>query len=216
MNGAGKVAGGISDPGEVADAMLRARVDYEKVWQLALTPQERNNTEIDLAYITSDWRGMPARIERFASEHGCGEPNWEINMALPYGYAQSVLARKLEFTICDPLSSGTWRGAVRAQLWAGDPAAALQLALQGSELAPGEWLSILLVASRVALGQFEEAEAEITSRLQVETDALTGRVMIAAVRGDRDEVDRLLKQHYSDPQATDFWEPRLPRLGWRS
>jgi hypothetical protein len=197
---------------EVEQAMLQVKTDYQNAWNYASTPQERNNAELDMAFISGDWRGMPARFERFAEEQGCDQPNWDVNLALPFGYAKSFLGRELGFTICDPFASGVWRSAVRAQLWAGDPEAALLLAQQGSEAAPGEWLSFLLVMTRVALGQLEEAEAEISARLQVATDALEGRLMIAAARGDRNQVSRLLKNYYSDPQASDFWE--LINLSW--
>ena len=136
---------------------------------------------------------MPARIERFAAERGCSEPSWMENIALPYGYANLVEPRNREFTLCDPLASSTWRAEVRTQLWAGDPEGALQSAQKGSELAPGEWLSIQMVSALVALGRFEEADTVITSRFQNEISSLSGRMMIAAAQGDLNQVTRLFE-----------------------
>ena len=208
MNGAEGQLGGATESAEVEEAMSRALADYELVLRYARTPQERNNAELDLAFITGDWRGMPARLERFAAERGCSEPSWMENIALPFGYAQVVEPRNREFTLCDPLASSIWRAEVRTQLWAGDPEGALQSAQKGSKLAPGEWLSIQMVSALVALGRFEEADSEITSRFQNEISSLSGRMMIAAAKGDLNQVTRLFElfEESSDPYATDFWE----------
>jgi adenylate cyclase len=208
MNGAEGQLGGATESAEVEEAMSRALADYELVLRYARTLQERNNAELDLAFITGDWRGMPARLERFAAERGCSAPSWMENIALPFGYAQLVEPRNREFNLCDPLASSTWRAEVRTQLWAGDPEGALQSAQKGSELAPGEWLSIQMVSALVALGRFEEADTVITARFQNEISSLSGRMMIAAAQGDLNRMTRLfdLFEKSPDPYATDFWE----------
>ena len=212
MNGAGRELGGVRDAREVAEAMERARADGEAFVSYARTPQERHNAEMDLAFVTGDWRGMTARIERFAGERGCDGSNWYDNFTLPFGYASKVLHRAEEFTLCDPLSSGAWRSRVRAELWAGNPETALNIGQQGAERAPGEWLSLQLISAQVALGQFEQAEAEIAARLQLEADIRSARLLVAAARGDRATVGRLLEQFYLDPNASDFWA--LVYSGW--
>jgi hypothetical protein len=147
---------------------------------------------------------LPALVERYLSERGCNEPNWDMNVTVPFGYARKVLPRIQEFIVCDPLSSSAWRNAVRTQLWAGDPEAALQTARRGSEQAPGEWLSMQLIATLVALGKFEQAENEVAERLRVDTDILQGRLMIAASQGNRISVSGLLEQYLQHPRAEDY------------
>lgn len=205
MNGATGEGEGVSETGDVSEAMSRARADYQAVVRYARSPEERNNAEWDLAYVTGVWQGMPATIERFAGERGCNEPNWYVNIVLPFGYAQTVIPRTQEFIVCDPLSSSTWRSAVRTRLWAGDLEGALQTARRGMDEAPGEWLGMQLISVLLALGQFDEAESMAAERLRVDTDKLTMQLMIAAARGDRDSVARLLEQYRQDRSSDDFW-----------
>jgi hypothetical protein len=205
MNGATGEGEGVSEAGEVNEAMARARADYVAVVRYARSPEERNNAEWDLAFVTGDWQGMPARIERFVGERGCHEPNWYAELVFPFGYAQKLISRTQEFAVCDPLSSSTWRGAVRAQLFGGDPEGALQTARRGTDKAPGEWLSLELISALVALGKFDEASTVVAERLRVETDKLTGRIMIAAAQGDRVLVGELLEQFRKDRPQDDFW-----------
>ncbi len=207
MNGAAGDTDGVTATADVNEAMARARADYEAAVRNAHTPEERNGTELDLAFISSDWRGMPARVERFAAEKGCSEPSWYPQVSLPFGYAAKIVPRTKEFVVCDPLSSSSWRGAVRAQLFAGDAEAAVRVGRQGSEQAPGEWLSTQLIAAMVALGQFEQAETEVTESLRVDTDIHAMRLMIAAAQGDKAKVARLLQQVRENPQAIAFWGP---------
>ena len=205
LDGANNMPGGLTDPSEIEQALAQAIADYEVALRLARTPQEQNNAEIDLAYVTGDWRGMPARIDRFAGEQGCSGANWLENISLPYGFAEVLLPRQKEFTVCNPLASSTWRAAVRTLLWSGDFDQALQFAQKGSEMAPGEWLSIMLVFAHVALGQFEEAEAEINSRLRTQGNVLAARMLVAAARGDREQASRVLALRSQDPEDSDFW-----------
>ena len=59
----------------------------------------------------------------------------------------------------------------------------------------------------VALGQFEQAETEVTERLRLDTDIHAMRLMIAAAQGDQAKVARLLQQVRQNPQAVAFWGP---------
>jgi TolB-like protein len=204
LRGANGETGGVTDPAEVEDAMSAALADYEQELRSARTPQERNNAELDLAYITGNWAGMPARFERYAAEKGCSEGNWMQSIALPFGYASTIAPRSREFVVCDPMSSSTWRGEVRALLWSGEPEAALQSAQKGSELAPGEWLSMQLVSALAALGQFEEADSEVTARVQNDFQSSTARIMIAAARGDQEQMNTLIEQRLEYPDLGDF------------
>ena len=207
MNGASGSSNGVTETEEVNHALALAKADYEAAVRYGRSPEERNNAELDLAFISSDWRGMPARIDRFVSEHGCSQSSWYPNVSLPYGYARKVVARAHEFRVCDPLSSTSWRQEVRAQLWAGDAETAIQTASQGAQQAPGEWLDMQLIFALVALGQFEQAEIEVSERLQLDTDILPIHLMIAAAQGDRAKLPALLEQFLQDPETVGFWGP---------
>ena len=206
IDGANGLSDGVTDPAGVKEAMTAALADYEQVLRHARTSQERNNAELDLAYITGEWHGMPARIEQFAAARGCSQPNWIENVALPFGYSHLTELRAREFTVCDPMSSSTWRSDVRTLIWNEDPAAAIESGKKGLDLAPGDWLRFQLVSGLVALKRFEEADSEISARFQDEMISLSGRMMIAAARGDGEQVDLLFEQFGQNPDANDFWE----------
>jgi len=205
MNGATGEGEGVTEAQEVREAMARARADFDAIIRHAGSPEERNNAEWDLAFVNGDWQGMPARIERFARERGCNEPNWWSNVVLPFGYADGVISRTQEFVACDPLLSTAWRGTARTQLFSGDPEGALQTAQKGTEKAPGEWLSMQLIYALVALGRFDEAEAVSSERLGFDFDKRTSRMLIAAARGDRVSLEELSAQFGQEAPEDDFW-----------
>jgi len=67
------------------------------------------------------------------------------------------------------------------------------------------WLSVVLVFAQVGLGQFEEAEAEINSRLQTQGNALAARMVVAAARGDQEQANRILATRKTELQEADSW-----------
>lgn len=191
---------------EIENSMRLAETDYKKVIAHARTPEERNDAEFDLAFLAGDWRGMPARIERFSKESGCSDPVWIQNIALPFGYARLVLPRSREIRICDPLFSVYWMGEARSMLWSGDLEGALTIARQGLEVAPGQWLQLQLINDLVALGKFEAAEREISIGLTNSSNALAARMMSAAAQGDGNASEALFDEFLQDPDASRFWE----------
>jgi len=191
---------------EIENAMRLAETDYEKVVAHVRTPEERNDAEFDLAFLAGDWRGMPARIERFSQESGCSSPVWIDNIAVPFGYAQQVSARFREFRTCDPLTSISWMSEARSMFWSGDAEGALNIARQGLEAAPGQWLQFQLINNLVALGQFEAADREISIGIESAAIALVARMMSAAAQGDRNMGESLLNEYLQDPEASRFWE----------
>jgi hypothetical protein len=62
-----------------------------------------------------------------------------------------------------------------------------------------------MVFTQVALGHFEEADAEINARLQTRGDVLVARMLVAAARGDREQAGRILNLRSQEHPETDFW-----------
>lgn len=173
-----------ADPEDIDKAMEQATADLQAAVRFADDEVERDNAELDLAFITSDWNGMAARIERYLAQDGCDGTNWMDNIAVVAGYAGRLQPRAEEQIQCNPLLSTRWQSAARMNLWAGNPGAALEIARQGAQRAPGPWVYNQLIAALVAQGDFDEAERTVARNLEPGFDALMNRVLIAAARGD--------------------------------
>ena len=196
----------LDEPGaeELATAGERIAANLQAAADFARTPQERNATDLDRAYLTSDWRGMPARIGRAAEERGCGGAIWLPNIAVSFGFAAQLNDHFTELRNCDPLRSTTWVNEARSLLWSGDPDGALAIARQGMEVAPGDWLAMQLVNALLARGEFETAEHEISIAFQDRFNMLTWRMMAAAAKGDREAAAARFAEYLADPGSGPF------------
>ncbi len=177
---------------EIQSALPMAQADNRKAIQYARDDAQRFDAELDLAFISSDWAGMSARIERHLGQDGCDHATWIDNIAIPMGYAQLLVPRLEQRVACDPLASTNWSALVRGQLWAGNPAAALESAQQGMQRAPGSWLAMQNNSSMVALERYEEAEAALDAQVLPPFVMIFNRLMIAAARVDDVEIERQL------------------------
>jgi len=191
---------------EIASALGLATADFQAVVAHARTPQERNNAELDLAFVTSNWRGLSARIERFVGEQSCSDSAWIQSTAIPFGYAPRMIDRLTALRHCDPLSSSTWRGEARSLLWSGDAEGAAAIARRGLEVASNEWLRLQLISALVVLGEYETANHEIALNIPDPEIALPLRMMVAAASGDHEKAAALFDQYSEDPLASAFWE----------
>ncbi|MGH8035020.1 MAG: hypothetical protein ACREO9_07335, partial [Lysobacterales bacterium] len=190
---------------DVAAAMSRAEQDTAAGVAKSKNEDARSNAELDLAFISSDWQGMPARIERFLAQSGCEEITWVSNIGSLTGYAQRLIPRDEEYLSCDPLSSSSWRFLVRDNLWAGNPAGALEVARQGEQRAPGSWLGLQMVSALVALGDFDAADQVATATFHNDEDIAITHMMVAAARGDRETAERMLEEFLAGPLADHYW-----------
>lgn len=177
---------------EVASSLSMAQADYRQVIQHAHDEAQRFDAELDLAFISSDWAGMAARIERHLGQDGCEHATWIDNIAIPLGFAERLVPRIEQRVTCDPLTSTNWQGLVRAQLWSGNPAAALETAKQGMQRAPGSWLAMQNNAALVALQQYDAAAAALDAQVLPPVTMIFNRMMIAAARVDEAEIERQL------------------------
>ncbi len=181
-------------PEEISQIHALAVSDYREAIEHARSPTERNNLEIDLAFITGNWRGVPTRIERFLAATGCESFTWIDPVAINLGYSEALLSRESELRMCDPLSASSWWSEVRALLWASRPEQALETANQAVEVVQHDWVYLNLVMSLASVGQFEQADIEIDTRFQSEANALLARVLNSAMRGDGPASDEWYQQ----------------------
>ena len=88
----------------------------------------------------------------------------------------------------------------------GDKAEALRLAQEGTEIAPGAWLTMTLVRSLVANQRYDEATAEIEKRVQDVGVAHVLRILIAAHEGDRVRYQELADIWDRERPSATFWD----------
>lgn len=202
--------GGAVDPDvteeDLASAYPAAIADYEAATRFARTDSARNLAELDLAFLSGNWRGLGGRIERAIANTGCQDGNWLPPVAHVAGYSDRYLAYSMEVLTCDPLRSLSWFNTARTALWAGDKEEALRLAREGTEIAPGAWLTMTLVRTLVANARYDEAAAEIEKRVQEEGLAHVLRTMIAAHEGDRARYEEHLETYLRERGSPNFWD----------
>ncbi len=180
---AGEDLAGVSTD-ELDGAFASAIADYEAAVGYASNPEWRRFTELDLAFISGNWRGLGGRIQHVLGQPDCREGNWTPIMAIGFGYAKEHLAQAKRILTCDPRRSLSWFDAVRAAIQAGLPAEALALAREGNEIAPGGWLGTELVRALVANGLHEEALVSIDGHIREADVAEEFRLLVAAHQGD--------------------------------
>ena len=109
---------------DLSEAMDHTVSDYTAALEHANGPSQRLGAEIDLAYITGNWRGMPRKIDQLIATPGCISSNWVHTMVPSFGYAKAFLPKSTEDRMCDPLSTQTWFTETRMAYWSGDPESA--------------------------------------------------------------------------------------------
>jgi len=191
---------------DIATALDFAIADMSLATEHARNFSERNDAELDLAYMTGNWRGIQGNVERFLAESGCNQPAWAPGIIAVYGFADRYTGRAHEVRQCDPMRSLSWFDESRAWLWAGDKEEALRVAREGNEVAPGGWLGIALVRALVANGLYEEADHAITTHMRSKEDVLVSNLLKSTAMGDRNTTARLFEELMKNPLAPGFWK----------
>lgn len=192
------VSGGTPDgvtENMLADAYASALADYEAAVSFAPAGKMRSLAELDLAFLSGNWRGLSGLTERALAEKGCYDGNWTPTVANLLGYAAEYHELSANILACDPLRSLSWYNTARAKLWAGDAAEALRIAREGVEVAPGTWLTMTFLQTLIANDLHDEADDEIDIRIRDSGMATVFHVMVAAHRGDRDRLDPLVESY---------------------
>ena len=190
---------------EIANAYPAAIADYEAAERYAPSSAPRRMMELDLAYISGNWRGLGGRIDQALDEPGCHDGNWITIIADGFGYSERYLERSMRVLACDPRRSLSWFNVARSALRMGDKDEALRLAREGAEIAPGGWLSTELVRALVANGLHEEARKEIDDRIQEDGTALAFKALIMAHEGDQVRFDQSYEEFKAANSQGRYW-----------
>jgi len=209
---AGRARAGVTED-ELANAYPSAIADYEAASRYLHTSEMRRLAELDLAFLSGNWRGLSGRLERALAEPGCLDGNWLGTIANVMGYGDMYRDRVRRALDCDPLKSLSWFNFARSTLWAGDKVEALRLAREGTEIAPSGWLNMTLIKILIANGMYDEASREIDSRIQDKSLSLALNGLMMAHRGDKQDIEQVVRQYNSDPTITRFWEISLYAWG---
>ncbi len=201
---AGFAAEGITEA-ILVDAYATAIADLEAAAQHAPTARTRYLVELDLAFLSVNWRGMSGRVERALAEQGCLEGNWTPTIVNVMGMASDYVELSSTILACDPLRTLSWFNLARAKLWAGDSEEALKVAREGMEIAPGSWLTMTYVQALVSNGLHDEALRVIEKDVADVDLAQVFQILVAAHRGDRERANQLLAD-YGESDVGDFFD----------
>ncbi len=198
---------------DIAEAYPAAIADYEAAIRHAPTDEIRAMAELDLAFVSGNWRGLTGRLERALAIDGCTQwSNWLTTVADVFGYADALRVRAKKLLACDPMRALGWFNLARATFVAGHAEEALQLAREGMAAAPGGWLYLVYVRTLTANGFATEAREVVSTLVQDREDQLMMEALIAAYEGDRDTVLRNVEDLISLNGAGMFYVPILYAL----
>ena len=199
---------------EVASAYATIQTDYEAARRYATAEAQNVMADLDLAYISDDWRGIDRRIQRATAQTGCHTGNWIQIVSPTFGYAEDYLEHTLHVLECDPQSSSSWFNVARTSMRLGNTDAALEYARQGMQTAPGSWLATEYVRILAAVGDFDEAKNQL-GNIQVPEVALTFTALIAAVQQDSAAYEQALTELKTITTGGGYWPSIAAAWGGR-
>jgi TolB-like protein len=188
-----------------ADAYATAIADLEAAARYAPTKWMRYIAELDLELLRGNWRGLSGRVERALAELGCLEGNWTPTIVNILGVAGDYAELSTNILACDPLRTLSWFNLSRAKLWAGDTEEALRVAREGTEVAPGAWLTMTMVQALVSSGLYDEALRVIENDVSDVRLAYVFQILVAAHQGDKEGSDQLLAE-FNENNTGDFFD----------
>lgn len=196
---------------EVAAAVI---ADHEAAVKFARTAELRHAAELDLAFISGNWRGLGGRIDRALESDGCEATGWQSIVADAFGYSARFAERAQEIVTCDPRSSVSWFTLVRATMRSGQLDDALRLARQGLDIAPGNWLRAEYVLALAANGQYEDAMRQIDTEVADADVVALMRTLVHAASGDRENYS-VWSDEMNATGAPKFWTLNAAAWGGR-
>ena len=191
---------------DIASAMQLATADMTAAVEGARNFSQENNAQIDLAFLSGNWRGISGRIQRFVDDSGCDNPSWSPGFALPFGFAEQYAVRAAEIVACDPMRSSRWFDESRAHMWAGDMQKALAVAERGMEVAPGGWLKHALLWALAAHQRFEDVDHVIDTHMRIQEDVEISRMAKYAAMGDMENFQTWFVKFQENESPNHFWK----------
>ncbi|MCW8925027.1 MAG: hypothetical protein OQJ84_02130 [Xanthomonadales bacterium] len=189
-----------------------AKADYEKAISFAKTPYERASLELDLAYVTGNWRGMADRVGKLLEQTGCIGSLWYEAVSLPYGFAERMYPKMEELVVCDPLAASNWQSLARTQVWTHDPDGVIEATLRGLAVVDSDSLVAELAKGLILKGQNDKAQAELDTRIKSVDNAESLLVEVTAALGHREQADALFEE-YRGSQHENGWNT-LAMYAW--
>lgn len=194
---------------EVSAAYATIIADYEAAEKYATSTVPRSMTELDLAFVSGDWRGLGGRIERALAEPGCYQGNWIQIVTDVFGYSEAFIDQSMRVLECDPRRSLSWFNIARSYLRIGNTEMSLQYAQDGTKAAPGGWLNAALIRALVADGQHAAARKEINDQVVAPEVAIGLRALVAAHEGDRELHAQIYEEFQAQNKIGDYYWPLL-------
>ncbi|MGB5166541.1 MAG: hypothetical protein WBN09_01400 [Woeseiaceae bacterium] len=186
-------AEGVTDE-DVAGAFDAAIADYKAAARYAPTREIRELAEIDLAFVSGDWKNLGRKVKNALGVERCIQSTWEPIIATTMGFAEEFLKLAYHSLECDPRRSLSWLNTARAASRAGKHEEALKIAREGMEIAPGTWLATELVRSLIAAREYDEAALQIEEHIGDAFLRHFFRSMLAAHRGDAQLAKTLIEE----------------------
>lgn len=182
----------------------QGKADIEKAIRFARTPGERASLEVDLAYLTGNWRGMTDRLEKLIGHNDCVAGLWFEAVSLPFGYAE-LLTPKLEALVaCDPLTVSNWQHQARARMWAGDPDGVIEITRRGLESIDNDSLVAQLALGLVLKGESQQAQYEMDTRIKSSENVRVHLIMVAAALGQHSKAEALIDTYVGSADESRF------------
>ena len=180
------------------------KADYEKAIRFARTPDERASLELDLAYLTGNWRGMTDRMEKLLEQKGCFNGLWYAAVSLPYGYAKRLSPMQEELVVCDPLTITNWQHLALTRLWEQDPDAVIEATRRGLAVVDNDNLVARMALGLILKGENKQAQNAIDSRIKSVDNTRTHLVMVNAALGQREKAEALFEEYRNLPSESKF------------
>ena len=179
---------------EIANAYPTVIADYEAAKKYSTSAAQNLMIDLDLAYMSGNWQSLDRRIERALEAPGCDTSNWIQVIDDVFGHTEKFVEHARRILACDPRRSLSWFNVARSTLRLGDSEEALRIAREGTDVAPGTWLTTALVRSLVVQGKYDEALAEIDSRIDAEDFVVMFKALVAAAQGEQSRFDQLFEE----------------------
>jgi TolB-like protein len=157
---------------------------YDNAIRIVGDSPDRLGMSLDLALLSGSWRSFPPILSELAGMSRCTSTAWADTVSAPYGNAVELAAIGKRLAECNPLHFHGWRWHSLAQIWSGDPNAAVQTAQRGFELRPHVRLAQQMFFGNLAAGRPDNAEQVISRYIRDESQVLMLRETLAASQGD--------------------------------